>query len=405
MHAAASSLVFCESVTQRKLPVDWAGPGPHHAGTQAGMRSFGFFQFAPYIMASRTLSRYESGDLISGATLCKSRSAAGAGRCTGELLGDGSGEELFVDGLMLFHDGIYSALSKKIVGRGTDVRPVEGLEFFHGGHSRELAGDAASAHLSEDALGLFRKVHYFVRPSRIVGVGTCALPRPGLSASAPAFYPTTASSSSAQVMPAVSGRLSPIARPTASSPDFPPERLWFHPYGEQKIKGGRSDLLGPEFGLLAEQKRLVQIHFDLKEEMHLRHNKEIENAFIPETRLAPGVEQDQLGDCKKAVRCLRRQLQDVNGEQHVGVPKLGLPGAEENVACNNTAAHKEFSEFPGSEIKFGSINIRDIPLLQGRQAAVAQPNPELDRRTSGLTPARSSSLDQETDQELNENLF
>lgn len=96
-----------------------------------------------------------------------------------------------------------------------------------------------------------------------------------------------------------------------------------------------ADLLGREFGILAEQKRLIQRHLDLKEEMHLRHNKEIENAFISETRLARGVEQDLLGDCKKAVlvqqdqsgkeeeshQCLR-QLQDVNGEQLVGVPKL-----------------------------------------------------------------------------------
>ncbi|BAF15147.1 uncharacterized protein [Oryza sativa Japonica Group] len=243
-------------------------------------------------------------------------------------------------------------------------------------------------------------------------------PRPGLSASAPAFYPTTASSSSTPVMPAVPGFLPQIPEPTASCSDFPPEMLWHHPCGEQKIKGGRPDLLGREFGILAEQKRLIQRHLDLKEEMHLRHNKEIENAFISETRLARGVEQDLLGDCKKAVlvqqdqsgkeeeshQCLR-QLQDVNGEQLVGVPKLGLPGAEENVACNNTASHKEFSEFPGPDIKFGSINIRDIPLLQGRQAAVILPNPQLDRRTSGLTPAGASSLDQETDQELNEKLL
>ncbi|EAZ31255.1 hypothetical protein OsJ_15359 [Oryza sativa Japonica Group] len=387
---------------------EWAGPGPHHAGTRAGMGSFGLFQFAPYIMTSRTLARQSSSEQTRERRSHLRRNALQVSeRCRswslhGELFGDGSGE-LFVDVLVLFfHDGVYRARSKKIVGGGTDVRPVYGLEFVHGGYdggrSRELAGNGASAYLCEDVLGLFRKFHYFVRPSRIVGVGTCALPEAWIVGVGTCVLPDDG----LELFHA----------------DFPPEMLWHHPCGEQKIKGGRPDLLGREFGILAEQKRLIQRHLDLKEEMHLRHNKEIENAFISETRLARGVEQDLLGDCKKAVlvqqdqsgkeeeshQCLR-QLQDVNGEQLVGVPKLGLPGAEENVACNNTASHKEFSEFPGPDIKFGSINIRDIPLLQGRQAAVILPNPQLDRRTSGLTPAGASSLDQETDQELNEKLL
>uniref|UniRef100_A0A0E0PB69 Uncharacterized protein n=1 Tax=Oryza rufipogon TaxID=4529 RepID=A0A0E0PB69_ORYRU len=382
------------------------------------MGSFGLFQFAPYIMTSRTLARQSSSEQTRERRSHLRRNALQVSeRCRswslhGELFGDGSGE-LFVDVLVLFfHDGVYRARSKKIVGGGTDVRPVYGLEFVHGGYdggrSRELAGNGASAYLCEDVLGLFRKFHYFVRPSRIVGVGTCALPEAWIVGVGTCVLPDDG----LELFHA--GFLPQIPEPTASCSDALASSLW----RTEDQRRTAADLLGREFGILAEQKRLIQRHLDLKEEMHLRHNKEIENAFISETRLARGVEQDLLGDCKKAVlvqqdqsgkeeeshQCLR-QLQDVNGEQLVGVPKLGLPGAEENVACNNTASHKEFSEFPGPDIKFGSINIRDIPLLQGRQAAVILPNPQLDRRTSGLTPAGASSLDQETDQELNEKLL
>jgi hypothetical protein len=150
------------------------------------MGSFGLFQFAPYIMTSRTLARQSSSEQTRERRSHLRRNALQVSeRCRswslhGELFGDGSGE-LFVDVLVLFfHDGVYRARSKKIVGGGTDVRPVYGLEFVHGGYdggrSRELAGNGASAYLCEDVLGLFRKFHYFVRPSRIVGVGTCALP-------------------------------------------------------------------------------------------------------------------------------------------------------------------------------------------------------------------------------------
>uniref|UniRef100_A0A0D9W6U0 Uncharacterized protein n=1 Tax=Leersia perrieri TaxID=77586 RepID=A0A0D9W6U0_9ORYZ len=117
-------------------------------------------------------------------TFCKSRNAARAGRCSGELFGDGFWE-LFVDGLGLFHEDASSARSnsKKIIGGVTSVPSVEGLEFFHGGCSGELAGGGASAQLFHDALGLFHKVFYFVRPSRIVvGVGTCILPEAWIDA-------------------------------------------------------------------------------------------------------------------------------------------------------------------------------------------------------------------------------
>ncbi|KAF0893090.1 hypothetical protein E2562_021341 [Oryza meyeriana var. granulata] len=99
---------------------------------------------------------------------------------------------------------------------------------------------------------------------------------PELSALAPAFYPTTASSSSTEAVPRVSERLPPIARPTASSPGFPPET---------KIKGARLELFGFELGLLAEHWRLIQKYTYLKEN-HLLHNKDIMNAFILEKRLA-----------------------------------------------------------------------------------------------------------------------
>ncbi|KAL5215213.1 hypothetical protein ABZP36_004365 [Zizania latifolia] len=196
-------------------------------------------------------------------------------------------------------------------------------------------------------------------------------------------------------MRGVPARLPPIARPitsrkssssSSSSPAVPDSSTTslMNKNTEVEIEGARPDLLG--YGLvLPELQRLVQEYINQKEKERLAMGVGQDDQ-LGERKHSIGVDQDQLGDCKQAMRvkqdqvgkeeeglCLRSRLQDINGEQLVGSQLPLIFGKKKTQGLHGV--EEEISQFPVSDIQFGSIIPINIP-LEGRRASIDQPNPD-----------------------------